>query len=557
MKLFGKMKSLRSKILLTTIVVIFIVQGIYSGITIYYDYKANLKAFHLKKDAIIKELSESLTKPLWGYQDEQVNTLITVKFNDKEFEGIVIKEIDTDNVSVALAKKDNEIVKEEPVLHEYSIIDESELKHNNKVYWTAKFHFTKKYILLSVRQNILNVFISTFIIIAVLSTFLLFILNTIVITPIKKIKTIVTNITRGDLSIEELTGAGNDEFGMLFTLCNEMVDALKYKEQAIQRIADGDLRLDYIPASSDDSLGNAIKKMHESLHQILILVQKASNQVTNGANQIADASQTLSSGATQQASSLEEISASITEITAQAKLNAQNASQANSKAKEAVLNADKGNEQMQELISAMSNINNSASEIKKIVKTIDDIAFQINLLALNANVEAARAGKYGKGFAVVAEEVRNLANRSARSVKETTDMVENAAQNIVDGNKIVEVAAEQLNTIVHCSTEVVTLVEEIAMASREQSRGLEEVNQGVARIDEVTQHNAASAEESASASDELLHQAKNLDNLVKQFKLKSDEQTNENAYQVFEQPAISYGADMHHYYDESSTIAEE
>ena len=127
----------------------------------------------------------------------------------------------------------------------------------------------------------------------------------------------------------------------------------------------------------------------------------------------------------------------------------------------------------------MANITKSAEMIKKIVKVIDDIAFQTNLLALNANVEAARAGKYGKGFAVVAEEVRNLAGRSAESVKETTAMVEEAVKNILNGNNLVDVTAKQLDEIANSANKVADLVEEIATASKEQTQGLEQINQGL------------------------------------------------------------------------------
>ena len=174
---------------------------------------------------------------------------------------------------------------------------------------------------------------------------------------------------------------------------------------------------------------------------------------------------------------------------------------------------------MTDVIAAMNTINKSSEEIKKIVKTIDDIAFQINLLALNANVEAARAGKYGKGFAVVAEEVRSLAARSANSAKDTSGMVETAIKNIESGNKLVEETAKQLANIVTGATKVVSLVEEISMASKEQSEGMQQINTGLLQIDQVTQSNTANAEECASASEELSSQALQLKGVVSKFKL--------------------------------------
>jgi methyl-accepting chemotaxis protein len=169
----------------------------------------------------------------------------------------------------------------------------------------------------------------------------------------------------------------------------------------------------------------------------------------------------------------------------------------------------------------MEKINASSDEINKVVKVIDDIAFQINLLALNANVEAARAGKYGKGFAVVADEVRNLAVKSTDSVKETTQMVQDTVNNIKQGTEAAEATAQQLTSIVDGSGKVADFLEEIAQASREQAQAIEQITEGLDQIDQATQASTASAEESASASEELAGQAQQLRSMVAEFKLDS------------------------------------
>jgi len=177
---------------------------------------------------------------------------------------------------------------------------------------------------------------------------------------------------------------------------------------------------------------------------------------------------------------------------------------------------------MQQLSEIMERINASSDKINKVVKVIDDIAFQINLLALNANVEAARAGKYGKGFAVVADEVRNLAVKSADSVRETTEMVQETVNNIKSGTDAAEETATQLGSIVDGTGKVANFLEEIAQASREQAQAIEQITEGLDQIDQATQASTASSEESASASEELAGQAQQLRSMIAQFTLDSD-----------------------------------
>ena len=310
----------------------------------------------------------------------------------------------------------------------------------------------------------------------------------------------------------------NKTLDLVITPVNETVVVLK-------RLADGDLTLrmtgDY--KGDFDILKTALNDSLEAFNDTLVQVNEAVDQVAEGSLQVSQASQSLSQGATEQASSLEEITSSVTEIASQTKLNTENAGQVNSLAVTAKTNAEQGNAQMQNLVAAMGDINKSAEEIKKIVKAIDDISFQINLLALNANVEAARAGKYGKGFAVVAEEVRNLAVRSANSVKETTAMVDDTITNIGRGNALCDLTAKQLAEIVGGAGQVATLAEEVAIASKEQTQGLEQVSTGLNQIDQVTQANTASSEESASASEELSSQSQQVKAMLSRFKLKAKE----------------------------------
>ncbi len=348
-----------------------------------------------------------------------------------------------------------------------------------------------------------------------------FMMSRAISIPILSCSKAAEAIAKGDLESEDVVVKSRDEIGILAESFAAMKDSLKYKQGIIEQIAEGagDFTIEVELASEKDTFGKFIQRMLGSLNEVLSQVSASSEQVTSGSAQVSSASQSLSQGASEQASSLEEITSSITEINSQAKQNADNASEANAIAKQSMDNAQNGDNQMKELVSAMTGINESAEGIKKIVKVIDDIAFQINLLALNANVEAARAGKYGKGFAVVAEEVRNLAGRSATSVQETTQMVEDAIKNVEGGNQLVETTAAQLAEIVNAASKVTNLVEEIAVASKEQAQGLEQINVGLGQVDQVTQSNTSSAEECASASEELASQSQQLMAMVGKFKL--------------------------------------
>jgi len=243
------------------------------------------------------------------------------------------------------------------------------------------------------------------------------------------------------------------------------------------------------------------------LNRIAGALDDGSNQVTSAATQVSASSQTLAEGASEQAASLEETSSSLEEMASMTKRNSENAQKANDLAKQARTAADKGVGDMQTMSAAMEAIKTSSDDIAKIIKTIDEIAFQTNILALNAAVEAARAGEAGMGFAVVADEVRNLAQRSAQAAKETAGKIEGAISKTAQGVEISSKVAATLNEIVTKARQVDELVAEVAGASREQTQGITQINTAVGQMDKVTQSNAANAEESAAAAEELNAQA--------------------------------------------------
>lgn len=294
--------------------------------------------------------------------------------------------------------------------------------------------------------------------------------------------------------------------------------------QSADRIAEGDLATEVV-TSTGDELGDvaaSFEIMRQRVHNVLLEINQGADQVAAGAHNVSDASVALSQGASQQAASVEQLSASIAEIASQTASNAQNAEKANDLTVGTKEKAQLGNEEMQEMLSAMEEINASSANISKIIKVIDEIAFQTNILALNAAVEAARAGQHGKGFAVVAEEVRNLAARSAKAAKETTDMIEGSMEKVETGREIAHKTAEALNAIVGDVSSVADIVANIAKASNEQKLALEQINQGVQQVSQVVQANSSTSEEAATASQNLNQQADIMRANVGKFRLSNN-----------------------------------
>ncbi len=293
-----------------------------------------------------------------------------------------------------------------------------------------------------------------------------------------------------------------------------------YAAEVVTRIANGDLTVDVRTKSNDDnSMLFAVKDMVTKLTDIVIDVRDSTDSITTAAKEIAQGNADLSQRTEEQASSLEETASSMEELTSTVRQNAENAKQANQLATNASDIAVKGGNVVNDVVATMSSINASSKKIVDIISVIDGIAFQTNILALNAAVEAARAGEQGRGFAVVAGEVRNLAQRSAAAAKEITALIGDSVEKVDSGSKLVDQAGATMAEIVQAVKRVTDIMSEIAAASNEQSSGIEQVNQAITQMDEVTQQNAALVEEAAAAAEAMQGQSELLMHSVSIFKL--------------------------------------
>ncbi|MGF6574062.1 methyl-accepting chemotaxis protein [Paraburkholderia sp. GAS333] len=289
-----------------------------------------------------------------------------------------------------------------------------------------------------------------------------------------------------------------------------------------QRVASGDLTP--VPGAADAPAGSVLASMGEmqaSLVRLIGQVRVAADSIATGSSQIASGNVDLSSRTEQQAASLQETASSMEELTSTVRQNAENAQQASSLSNSASEVADKGNAVVGQVVNTMGEISASSTKIADITGIIEGIAFQTNILALNAAVEAARAGEQGRGFAVVASEVRNLAQRSSSAAKEIKDLIGASVQKIQDGSSLADQAGKTMSEVTRAVARVTDIMGEIAAASTEQSRGIEQVNLAITQMDQATQQNAALVEEAAAAAKSLEDQGQQLNQSIAFFRVDS------------------------------------
>ncbi len=343
-------------------------------------------------------------------------------------------------------------------------------------------------------------------------------------------------IARGDLNAT-IDIDQKDEIGILANSMKNMAEkfrtAISDVSSVMDSVKNGDLSRQITADLSGDltQLKESINESISMLSDTMAQVVSSSEEVNTGTMEVSASAQNLASGTTEQAASMEEIASSMSEIDSKTKTDDENAIQSRQLIQETLDVVEGGNHQMDAMLKSINQMQETGGNVTKIIKEIDEIAFQTNLLALNAAVEAARAGKYGKGFAVVAEEVRNLAARSAEAAKNTTELITSSVKETETGVVNATKTSETLMAINESIGKVNDIIKEIAVSSKEQRAAIAEINNGLMQVNKVIQSNSAISEETASSAAELSSQATGLKQLMLQFNLKEEEETEE-------QPAV-------------------
>jgi methyl-accepting chemotaxis protein len=335
-------------------------------------------------------------------------------------------------------------------------------------------------------------------------------------------RALAVNVEQGLAVLKEKSMPKILEFqGTCEEMGNRQTEELKRAVAAAQRdssrsrwIAFGLLGISMVAGSG---VAYLVRSISNQLRTLAASLGQGADQVASAAGQVSASSQSLAQGASRQAASLEETSSSSEEISSMTRKNAENTRSAADLTGRATELVTVANYNLDQMVSSMQEINTSSGKIGRIIKVIDEIAFQTNILALNAAVEAARAGEAGMGFAVVAEEVRNLAQRSAQAAKGTADLIEESITKSGDGKIKLEEVAKAFQDITANVTEIKTLVDEVNLGSKEQTRGIDQIAKAISQMEQVTQKNAANAEQSASASQELNAQAESVNGIVRKL----------------------------------------
>lgn len=346
--------------------------------------------------------------------------------------------------------------------------------------------------------------------------------------PIASLNDTVRQVASGNLDVE-INVKSNDEIGSLaqnfsgtVSQLNEYVDYITEVSDILRDIADGNLDFSLTKnyVGEFERIKASLIHISNTLNRTIYDISSAAEQVAEGSEQVSAGAQALAQSSTQQTNSIQALSTSIEELTADVDENNKSIHGAFEAMETAVMGINESSSDMRDMHNAMNDISDASEQISNIVRTVDDIASQTNILAINAAIEAARAGEAGKGFAVVAGEIQLLASKVAAATSNINELVENVMHTVKRGRQISEKADGSIQNVANTSETVKSALREISVSSEKQSQSIENINMNIKQITDVVENNSATAEESASASEEMRGQAQVLRQRIGMFKLK-------------------------------------
>lgn len=350
--------------------------------------------------------------------------------------------------------------------------------------------------------------------------------------PLGKITQAAMQLEKGELGLADgkeiqIGVRSNDEIGLLGEIFENTIGSLRAYigeiADILGAIAKGDLTQDTQQDYAGDflTIKNSLDSILGALNQTMGQITASAGHVSDGSDQVSASAQSLAQGATEQASAVTEISTTISDISEGARQTSDAAAEVGNFVNQAGAQLGISIESVKELSESMERISNDSKQISTIIATIENIAFQINILSLNAAVEAARAGAAGKGFAVVADEISNLASKSDEAAKATKDLIESSAATINEGGKVMNRVSEALERTGQLAGNVTVKMEQVVEAVEKQTLAMEQVATGVEQISAVVENNSATSQECAAASEELSNQSGMLKELISTFKIRS------------------------------------
>jgi methyl-accepting chemotaxis protein len=424
----------------------------------------------------------------------------------------------TDAEYAAFARRAGELRKTNLLAHELlsNTINDIAETSDKTTAQTKRFNVTALTIVIAV--SVVSLFVT--------ASLALFVTRSVT-RPLKSMRSVMSQIGEsGNLAMSPQTDRsmrsiadGKDEIAECTSAMLALLERLHHIDRTIGRVADGDLTVAMELQSPEDTMGLAVRKMIGDLNQKFDTIVRSTARVDQNAGELSEGSGRLADGTQRQAEAVLHLSQSVRQVTQKAGENSGLAVQATQLVEMIQKNAESGNEKMIRMIKAAQEIDQASQAIGDVIKIIDNIAFQTNILALNASVEAARAGQHGKGFAVVADEVRNLAAKSAEAAKDTGILIDNTMQKAALGSRIAEETAQSLEEIVSGVAQSNAIIGDIAARSQEQAEDIRQIIDNVGMVETIVEQNKSIAEQSANAAGEISEQSKLLTGLVGQFRL--------------------------------------